>query len=178
MTWGPAPATSILQRVVLAASLATACGCTPVGQDDEVASLSDLIARPAAYSAQSVELSGFMNVSWDGGGLFRTPTEASSHDTEHAVMLRIPTKTLGPLEQYDGTFGTITGVFESDQSLGWTGTLTVRQIRPSYRFRQVNLPRRASPGTDAERRLREEVFRILADQRLEDGSKRPAGAEP
>lgn len=156
--------------LLIVSFVATGCYGAPSARDARPAPLTELIAHPAKYSGEVVEVSGFLLISWEGGGIFRTPSEESSYDTEHAVRLRVPNKKPGPSEQYDGTFGALNGVFVSDQSLGWTGTTTVSEIRPVFRFRPVDTPQQAPEGTDAEKRLREEVFRSMRDAALKGGS--------
>jgi hypothetical protein len=151
----------------LAILLAVGSSCTSPQEHTESSALSDLVERPEDYSGQEVEVSGFMLVSWEGGGLFRTKNDEESFNTGTAIRLLIPTKELGPLEQYDGTFGTITGAFESDQSHGWRGTIRVSKISPVSRFRPAIRPRERPDSGNAEELLLEQVHRTLQESASE-----------
>ncbi len=116
-----------------------------------------LLENPSDFHNQKVSVSGFLMVSWEGGGVFESAATENTQRTEHAVRLRIPTKKLGPLERYDGTFGMVVGRFDSDRTAGWGGFLTVEEISPLYRFRPPLRPKQGVIEGDAKDFLRQQV---------------------
>lgn len=76
--------------------------CTPHQEQTDSPTLSELVERPDDYSGQEVEVSGFMLVSWEGGGIFKTGSDGlllgagASVEAEHAPssMTSTPGNTL------------------------------------------------------------------------------------
>jgi len=156
-----------MRPAILVLSLAALSSCTAPQEHTESTPLSALVERPDDYSGQEVEVSGFMLVSWEGGGIFRTESDEQSYSSNDAIRLRVPSEKLGPLEQYDGTFGVVSGVFESDQSHGWRGTISVSKMYPVFRFRAAYRPTKRPASGDPEDLLREQVYRTLRESDLE-----------
>lgn len=136
---------SARQTFCRAVILATIASCTPSTPEAPPDSLSAAISNPDMFVGRQVRISGFMYVSWEGGGLFKTPAELESHNTENAIELLIPTKRLGPLDDYDGTFGIVSGAFEPSRSPGWKATIVVDEISPIFRFSPPYKPTPADP---------------------------------